>query len=195
MSILILNSGQKKTLSRIMFFAVLVPMIVGLIALLKTTNILSGVAGLRELNSILDFDLDTIAMIFDHKANISERASYGVVVDTSSLTNVLITTPLVLLHYFLQPFPQNIANLYDFVAFIEVTVRVSILCYLYKNRRFLSKENCLLLFFYCAAFFLWAVGTTNWGTAQRHHITTNWMLILLYIQCRYGSKFTNWNKN
>jgi hypothetical protein len=147
---------------------------------------LFDVAGLRELNSLLNQDTETIGGILDHKANISERASYHSTVDISSLLSMFLTMPMVFLNYMLQPFPQNVDNIYDVVAFFEVIVRVCLLGFLIRERAHLSKETWLLLLFYAASCFLWAAGTTNWGTAQRHHLTTNWMLFLAYFQHRYG---------
>lgn len=175
-----------KRVKKAIYLFVLILIIAGLVIMVRGSDLLGSVAGLRELNSILNLDSTTIAMIFDHKADISERASYGVIIDLSSPLSIFLSIPWVLLNYMLQPFPQNISNIYDVVAFLEVLCRVFMLTYLFQYRARLSKESRLLLLFYIAGCCLWSVGTTNWGTAQRHHLTTNWMLILVYVQHKYG---------
>lgn len=164
---------------------------VAVIALLlvRGSETLSSVAGLRELNSIINLDLEQIGKIFDHKANIAERASYHVTLDLSSASSAFFSIPRVLFYYMLQPFPQNIGNAYDLVAFLEVLFRMILLIYLFAERARLSRESRLLLLFYISGCLLWSVGTTNWGTAQRHHLTTNWMLVLLFVQHRYSLNF------
>jgi hypothetical protein len=37
----------------------------------------------------------------------------------------------------------------------------------------------LLLVIYFSMTFLWALGTVNYGTSIRHHILTNWIIIIL----------------
>jgi hypothetical protein len=37
----------------------------------------------------------------------------------------------------------------------------------------------LLLVIYFSMTFLWAIGTVNYGTSIRHHVLTNWIIIIL----------------
>jgi hypothetical protein len=39
----------------------------------------------------------------------------------------------------------------------------------------------LMLVLYISMSFLWALGTTNYGTATRHHILTWWIIVMLGI--------------
>jgi len=171
------------------YLLVLMFVVVGAITMARGSEMLASVAGLRELNSILNLDAETIGMIFDYKSNISEGASYHVIIDLSSPMSIILSIPQVFFNYMLQPFPQNVRNVFDAVALLEVLCRVVMLAYLFNKRHYLSKESRLLLLFYFAGCFLWSVGTTNWGTAQRHHLTTNWMLVLVYVQHKYGFNF------
>jgi len=172
------------------YLLVLMLVMAGALTMARGSETLASVSGLRELNSILNLDAETIGMIFEYKSNINEGASYNTIIDLSTPVNIILSIPQVFLNYMLQPFPQNVRNVYDVVALLEVLFRVVMLAYLYNQRHYLSKESRILLLFYFAGCFLWSVGTTNWGTAQRHHLTTNWMLVLVYMQHVYGRNFS-----
>lgn len=43
----------------------------------------------------------------------------------------------------------------------------------------IDKHGFLLLLIFLVTSFMWSSGTFNFGTAVRHHILTNWILLIL----------------
>jgi len=46
-----------------------------------------------------------------------------------------------------------------------------------------EKRDYLLLVLYLLMTMVWSLGTTNYGQAIRHHILSNWLLIVLAAGC------------
>ena len=110
------------------------------------------------------------------------RASYRLVLDTSSWVSLLGSVPLAFLLYMCAPLPWQVRSFGDMYCSIEGIVRiVLVLLALYDLSRLRGELRsraglCLVLFFMLE--FLWAMGTTNWGTAMRHHLPAYPLLLL-----------------
>lgn len=156
--------------------------ILGTLLLLYISTL--NVAGLRELNSLVNNDQEQINTILEYKAGIEQRASYGTKLDLSSLQNIITTYPIVLFNYLFQPFPNRIANFYDLYAFMEVLWRTYAFYIIWKYRKLISGDLWILIIFYALTSLLWAAGTTNYGTASRHHLTHNWILVIIFCAVR-----------
>ena len=77
------------------------------------------------------------------------------------------------LDYFLAPHLYQITTISDLVALFENLSRIMIIlliCYrLYTNKINLSELTFIIFFFFCIIEIIWAMGTSNWGSAIRHH--------------------------
>ena len=88
----------------------------------------------------------------------------------------------VYLHYLFAPFPWKVSNVLDFYASMESLLSLVLICFALKNwcnaygtqRRLLG----LMLVLYFSMTFLWAIGTTNYGTSMRHHMLSWWILVI-----------------
>jgi len=127
-------------------------------------NLMPGNFGNRTLNDIVNLSCENKEMPF--------------------LTLTLILFPKLFFNYFLAPFPfLTIVNLSisDYILFFENILRFSLICYFIKNflLRRINKFYFFLFLFYLAIEVFFTVGTTNWGTASRHHIITYGLLCMI----------------
>ena len=92
---------------------------------------------------------------------------------------------LKLYDYFTEPNLNKIVSPGDLLAFAENISRILIillsLIFLFKFKH-TNKKYILYLFF--TFFFIetvWALGTSNWGTALRHHTTAFPVLVIFFV--------------
>lgn len=101
-------------------------------------------------------------------------------------TDLLIFIPISIYDYFMQPFFNKIASVGDLLAFVENNLRVLLIfscavCF-WKVRPLTNLKYIFYLFFsFCFIEVVWALGTSNWGTALRHHTTAIPVLILFFV--------------
>ena len=94
--------------------------------------------------------------------------------------------------YLFEPMPWKISSILDVMLTIENIIR-GIMIYLGIRAFFNVNEDdkkiiLILLTSYLAVEFAWSLGTTNWGTAQRHHIPTLGLLFLIGLTYRDSIK-------
>ena len=110
------------------------------------------------------------------------RASYGIEIDFSSTFMTIYSSLMLYIHYLFAPFPWDIINTKDAYASIESLSRLVLVFFAFKSwrnaygaqRRLLG----LMLILFFSMTFLWAIGTTNYGTAIRHNMLTWWILVI-----------------
>jgi hypothetical protein len=111
------------------------------------------------------------------------RTSYGIQLDTTSWFTFLHSLSLIFLFYMFTPFPWQVSNFLDIYAFGEVILRVITLVAIFRMWRRGGPVHpqlvTLLMIVYLSMAFLWAAGTTNYGTATRHHMVHQWILLML----------------
>ena len=111
------------------------------------------------------------------------RASYSVPLDLSSFSGAFYSSFSIYLHYLFAPFPWHIRNWLDIYVFFESILRLLLVCYSVKSwlnaignqKRLIG----LMLILYFSMTFMWGMGTTNYGTAIRHHMISGWILVIL----------------
>jgi hypothetical protein len=85
-------------------------------------------------------------------------------------------------HYLFAPFPWQVKNALDTYAAMESILRMTFIYFSVKHwrkaygvqRRLLG----LMLILFFSMSFMWAMGTTNYGTAIRHHMLSWWILVI-----------------
>lgn len=119
----------------------------------------------------------------DDEALSKGRTSYGIALDTSSRLRFLYSSTLIFFFYLFTPFPWQVRNLLDVYALVEVILRFGCLVAVFRMWRrggpIQPRILALLMLVYLSMAFLWATGTTNYGTATRHHMIHQWILLLL----------------
>lgn len=122
------------------------------------------------------------------------RADYGI--DPYSLISVWDYMLYMLnsfIQYFIEPLPFKIEDLVDLECFFENMVRlyfiISIIIFLSIRKVSASADERLILVSYLIIEFLWSLGTTNWGTAWRHHYPAFGLLLILYYSLKCKSTY------
>ena len=85
--------------------------------------------------------------------------------------------------YLFEPLPWRITNLMDVILTLENMLR-AIMIFLGIKALFSTDEDdkkvlCLFLLAFLVLEFTWSIGTTNWGTASRHHVASLGLMLIL----------------
>ena len=111
------------------------------------------------------------------------RSDYGAKLDTSGLVEFATSAAVVVALYFIAPLPWQVIGIQDYYAFFEVILRLALFYGFY--RQYLkaappTRSNMLMIFWASIVLEgMWAIGTTNWGTATRHHVVAFGSMVLL----------------
>ena len=93
------------------------------------------------------------------------------------------TIPTIFVQYMFAPFPWQVGNVKDVYALLESMLRFALLFFaVYSWRRPLGEVrnyHGFLLMVVLGLELTWALGTLNWGTAMRHHVTGHSVIALL----------------
>ena len=122
------------------------------------------------------------------------RADYGI--DPYSLITVWDHMLYMLnsfIQYFIEPLPFRIEGLVDLECFFENMIRlyfiISIIYFLSIRNILASVDERIILVSYLIIEFIWSLGTTNWGTAWRHHYPAFGLLLILYYSLKCKSTY------
>ena len=124
---------------------------------------------------------------------VEQRANYRTDVEINGLGGLILSLPSFLFQYLFEPMPWKIGSMVDVVALLENMLRFwliwNALKYLvgsYLNKpmfvahNYFGYERCILFIFlsYLIMETLWSLGTSNWGTATRHHLPSLGLLLV-----------------
>ena len=145
--------------------------------------------GLNELNTLSYLTnqnwLDVVARFRTNSILDSGRTTYGVYLDLSSTYMMVYSTLKLYVYYLFAPFPWQVDSLTGLYAGTESILRMILIYFSVKQwrkaygsqRRLLS----LMLILYFSVTFMWAMGTTNYGTSIRHHMLSWWIIVIIGI--------------
>ena len=126
---------------------------------------------------------DYVGVYRDKTSGSFDRATYGMQLDTSSVTAFIPSAILVFIFYMFAPFPWQITSPIDIYAALEGVLRFLLLYQAiatwYRIRGERRSQWGYLLLCYLSMEFLWALGTANWGTAIRHHTVAYSAIVLV----------------
>ena len=96
----------------------------------------------------------------------------------------LMTLTNIYLHYLFAPW-FGIERWVDVYAVAESWMRIILLAGIAVNTPDILRERkggvIFIFLLYLGLTALWAVGTTNYGQGIRHHVLTNWMLVMVAV--------------
>ena len=122
-----------------------------------------------------------------------QRATYRTDIEIDGLGGLILSLPTFLFQYLFEPMPWKIGSMVDVIALLENMLRFwliwNALKYLvgsYLNKpmfvahNYFGYERCILFIFlsYLIMETLWSLGTSNWGTASRHHLPSLGLLLV-----------------
>ena len=124
-------------------------------------------------------------------ANMS-RASYEPFLSGSEGTfSLLLFLPINLFQYLFEPMPWRISSIVDIVLTLENLFRGMLIYISIKGlmkTETLARRPLLFLFLaYLVIEIFWSFGTTNWGTAARHHVPGMGLILItgFYFYAKY----------
>jgi len=141
------------------------------------------------------------------------RANYRTeVAINDGLGGLILSLPSFLFQYLFEPMPWKMSSIVDVVALLENMLRFwliwNALKYLvgsYRNKpmfvahNYFGHERCILLIFlsYLIVETIWSLGTSNWGTASRHHLPSLGLLLVMGFAYRnvISSKYNRSHKS
>ena len=108
------------------------------------------------------------------------RTSFGATFDDSSVAAIVRSLVVNYGLYLSAPLPWQVDDATDLVAAAESAVRMLLLLaagiVLWRTG---NPAYLVLMVIYLALSFGWSVGTTNYGQAIRHHVLSNWLLVVV----------------
>ena len=122
-----------------------------------------------------------------------QRAGYRTDIEINGLGGLILSLPSFLFQYLFEPMPWKISSIVDVVVLLENLLRFwliwNVLKYLVgsylKKPRFVARNyfvNERFIFFIFLSYLitetLWSLGTSNWGTASRHHLPSLGLLLV-----------------
>jgi len=125
---------------------------------------------------------------------LEQRASYRTDIEINGLGGLILSIPPFLFHYLFEPMPWKISSIVDVVLLLENMLRFWLIwnalkylvgSYLNKPmfvaRNYFGNERFIFFIFlsYLVMETLWSLGTSNWGTASRHHIPSLGLLLVV----------------
>jgi hypothetical protein len=133
----------------------------------------------------LDIDVFTTGIIDWRITSYEPRArtSYDITLDPSSPSMLILSSIQIYGYYLFSGFSLSAYNHNDAYAFVEAILRVTLMCFSvlswWKAVGLQKRLMGLMLVLYFSMALLWAMGTTNFGTAIRHHMLTWWIISIL----------------
>jgi hypothetical protein len=171
--------GNLKKLQLVALVIVPVSLACLMVAVSKGWADLGLLGGLLKFSNSEDF---TSAIINFRKGSMMmfTRATYDLGFDDSSLFAMIYSSINIYSHYLFAPFPWQVKNFTDVYAVVEAFSRMILISFAllgwWKAVGSQKRMLGLMLILYFTMTFLWAIGTTNYGTAIRHNLTTWWIL-------------------
>jgi hypothetical protein len=111
------------------------------------------------------------------------RSDFGVRFDRSSTAALLTSSATLYMYYLFAPFPHMVDTPLDVAAAAESALRLLLvvlsLAALWRARGAQRRNFVLLLLVYAVLTAVWASGTVCYGQAIRHHVLTNWIVMVL----------------
>jgi hypothetical protein len=111
------------------------------------------------------------------------RTNFSTVLDASSVRGIVTTVPMIFVEYMFAPYPWQVENVKDICALLESMLRFVLLFFAVflwsRSSGEVRSYYGFLLIVVLGMELVWALGTSNWGTAPRHHVPGYGVIVLL----------------
>jgi peptidoglycan/LPS O-acetylase OafA/YrhL len=109
----------------------------------------------------------------------------------------LITSSIkIYVDYMFSPYFGQVKTMPDVIAYLESYVRL-ILFLLMMIALYKGTSIRILVFTYLGLTLMWSVGVISYGAAIRHHVLTNWILVIvsMYVIAELNKHYKRLDKN
>lgn len=144
--------------------------------------------GLMPLVLALTSDTEAIQQIVQSKTSRAFRTTYNAPIQLNSPTAFATSLPRNWAAYNFLPLPWQVQNVLDIYGAAEGLFRMAgfvALAYMWIRYPYMRRLLAGVAILHLLLMAIWAAGTANYGTASRHHLTTNWMFIV-YLWCFFN---------
>ena len=153
--------------------------LVGMVALSKVE-----MNEIQTLSYLLNQNwLDVVSRFRANSIIDSGRTTYGVYLDVTSSYMLVYSGLKLYVYYLFAPFPWQVDSLAGLYAATESITRMILIYFSVKQwRKAYGSQRRLLglmLILYFSVTLMWALGTTNYGTAMRHHMLSWWIIVIV----------------
>jgi hypothetical protein len=112
--------------------------------------------------------------------------------------HLVYSSIMILTYYMFTPFPWQIGHPRDLYALAESLLRMACLFAIFRMWRrggpVTPQVVVLLMVVYLSMAFLWAAGTFTWGTATRHHMIHQWIVLMLGVPALLGGRAARYGR-
>jgi hypothetical protein len=126
------------------------------------------------------------------------RTSYNIPIDSSTSLTLILSGLKIYGYYLFAGFTWSMDYIVDVYATGESILRMTLIFFAllgwWKAVGSQKRLMGLMLVLYISMTFLWAVGTTNFGTAIRHHMLTWWIIVILGVPQLFTKLHFFWGK-
>lgn len=177
--------SKKKMSVVVNFFVLIIAVLLIMISLRIVGNSSFSQAGTALTSG------NTLDYIEKYRSNseLDSGASYVSSITFSGPIGTLINTPIMFIGYMFTPYPWQIRGVLDIYAFSESVFRfILLICSFSVWKKSEGEEKSIygfLLIMFILIELVWSLGTSNWGTAMRHHLVAYGILLIIG-----GSKFS-----
>jgi len=120
------------------------------------------------------------------------NTAYGIIFKYDTVWESISSLFRVYVYYLFYPvYIKGAVSLKEIYAVFETWLRLGLFGLILYHTRWvttrLDERHYLVLVLYLLMTFIWSLGTTNYGQAIRHHVLSNWLLIVLLASCLAAS--------
>jgi hypothetical protein len=126
------------------------------------------------------------------------RSNYAEASEIDGVTGLILNIPKLLIGYMMAPWPWQISSILDVLVLAENWLRLYLFITAVKNFRNkridpkVRKLTGFLIMAWLILEFAWAMGTTNWGTAVRHHVVGFHFILIAAFAAGVQAKKKRW---
>lgn len=137
---------------------------------------------MRVLSTIAASDwksLNTALEIKHNRAVALSRAAYDAPILFNNPIDFAVSTCNAFFHYMCEPLPNRLQTPPDLYGFAEVLLRLFLIAFIISRWKRMHTGIRFLFLAYLIMSLVWATGTTNYGTASRHHAVGLWIILVI----------------
>ena len=162
-----------------MGFLTLPIFLIGFVMLSKVS-----IEGLHVLRKLVNLDILQAAATYRANSGVTkDTTTYGILLDLSSPATIVLSTIKFYGCYLFGPFPWQVRSIGGAYACLVSILRMVLICVSISEWRKADGSHRqlikLMLILYFSMTFIWALGTTNYGTAARHQMLSWWIIVII----------------